>query len=555
MMNFSLKTALSSTAFFIVFSVLFQQQWDYYDGFVSHLVTGIATKQILSHFYIYGFWGIGYFFKVIQPMFSHTNSVGMMVVLFIGITGCVFTYLIWSQIGKKDYWTYGLCSALVLMIMLPVFFMPSLTGISFLICGTSLFIMLIYIQSEEKSYFVYLIAILTYCFGMCIRQESGMGASLIVGLFLLLYSSNTSRTITLLIPFIFAGALISYFAIQSLSSVPFLHQTEKALYYIADGSHNNDFYEGLSTKDSMKAKAIEYFYINDETEITPQFINYLYKKKIKNQRPLHLLNNVETTWRVASSTILENIQYLFFNVFLFAWMLFRINWRILVFQISFWTIVGLLAFTIKLENRHYIYMSQLYTFGNVFFLIQIYKRRPLIIHKNILWFNYIVIIGLFSFSFIDKVITIPINEERICKFNKVEKEINVLAKDKVLLLDVCSNGIFHGTPLSLRKFGALKEVLYYDMAEMPLLPEYKSHLNSFCSCNSRNPDLFYDKLALMKGDLLIISSDYRLSFIKSYLKIVHHRNIIFQKKAGNFNIQKIETSFGVLNYYEISSYL
>lgn len=542
----------TASGIFFFLSFILQQQWDFYDGFVAHLASGIATRYALSQFYIYGFWKLGEFFRYVQPAFSAINTVGLTVNILLGLLGGFFTLTLWKSMKQYDVYYYFLSLLIVLLILLPTLFTPSLTGLSFLLCGAGLLAIRAH-TFERENYILWGSTLVLYYMGMCIRQEGGIGASLIVGGYLMLNISDLKKRLLVIIPFAIICFFISYQAFHSLDKIPFLRQTEKALYYVSDGYQNSNYYTGLSTKDSMKAKAVEHFYINDESELTPDFINQLYQKKKATQRPLELTANIIIAWQIASKTILKNIQYLFLNGILLLLLLYarKLGRTILLFQLFFWVVVFSLAFTVKLEDRHYIYMAQLYSFCNLLFIICVNSSLDLAFRK-IMYRNLAFAIGmLLLFSLCKEAKAVPSARQTVHQLDQVESEINILARDKILLLDVDSKDIFHGAPLTLHKFNTASAIVYYDMAEMPILPEYNSYLNNFCGCNSRDTEQFYDKLEERKDQLLMVSTDYRITFMHSYMLIVHHKNIHFEKVAGRFAVQDIRTTSGYLHYYVI----
>lgn len=540
-----------SAALFLLLVFALEQKWDFYDGFVSHLVTGIASKDKLSKFYIYGFWGVSSPFKLAQR-FTNLNVIGLLANVIIAIVGGLFTVGLWKSIQGVRPLTLGFIIGLVLLVLLPTFFTPSITGLSFLQCGAALWMIGI-VNIKRNNPWVFIVLLGVYGFGMCIRQESGMGASLIVGTFLLLSTTDPKKMILLLSPFALVGALIVYFAFQSLAEAPFLHATEKALFYIADGGQNNKFYEGLSSGDSMKAKAIEHFYINDASELNPAFIDRIYQKKLSQQKPLNLLANMKISWDIASATILKNFIYIFLNLLILLFMLRLGKWtgRILFFQFFFWTIIFILSYTIKLEDRHYLYMAELYSICNVLFAIKTLKLSNYKVPSYLLLIGVMALLILSLFSVINEVKTIAQTHKELRQLDLAEKEVNMRAKGKALVLDVNSNGLFHSSPLKLRKFDQVSDIVYYDMAEMALLPEYNLYLDSFCQCDSRRPELFYTRLAGMKDETVIISTDYRVALLHSYLMLVHNKNLTFEKIPGTFAIQLLGSGKDQLNYYSV----
>jgi len=558
----SIQGRLSSSILFLLCFVLtytgccivFPRQWDFYDGFIAHLIGGIATNYQLTQFYIFGFFGIAPVFLWGQKLLPHLLVTGWVSLLMYLLSYTSMGLLLWQKINPRTWGNLFLVLGIVLVIIMPTLFSPSLTGNSFILCGVALLgAYFLYFESQSSFWrnVQLVVAFSFYTFSYFWRQESAMGASLIIGLFLLAYSKQKIKTALFLIPFAIAGAIVVYGGYQSLNEVPFLKKIEAPLFYVADGGMNAESFKGLSLRDSMKFRAVERFYINDEAEITEALVLEMVELKAKTTKQINYGSKIKEAFQKAQQTIFDHLYYLLLNALLLAlYFSTKLTQRVLVifFNISFWLIVFSLAYSVKLDDRHYVYLSQLYSFCNLFFLIE---QNRMVFKK---W-SIAALLFIAVFTFFNEWSNAQQYRQNSQLLRLVETEINTIAKNKMLLLDGHSKAIFYGSPLQLHSFDSVSSIAYYDMGEMAIIPQYKEYLDSLCRCNSRSVESFYRNLSLMHDSVVVISTEERMNFLTAYLSIVHGKDLQTVKIISSNNeqlISKIAIDNPPLYYFSIT---
>jgi len=558
----SLLYGLAISAFcFILTCIITPLEWDFYDGFLSHLINGIATRGVLSKFYIYGFFQIPKLYLYLQHIAGDVPWIGIITLFFLVTANTLFVSCVLFHIKNRHpsltFMRVFLFSVpLFFIIQFPVISRPSHTGLSFLLCGSALLFITTCGDGITgfRKVIMYVVLALIYFWGICIRLESGIGASIIVILFIVLISKQRILSLLKISPLLLVGLLTGIAIVSTLDSIPFLKKTEASLFYVSDGVNQGNIFDGLSVRDSVKVQAVKRFFINDEKEITESFINDIARRKAAQEiaHPIEITQRLRKAWEIGHVAITAQYLVILINLLLLI-LIFLTDGRkisILLFQIGFWAITFGLAYSVKLEERHFLYMLEIYTYCNIALLaynFSILYERPLLLK---LFYSIVVLIFL-------NVIYIghersAIVSEKLHRYDMAEKEVNLMAKDKILLLDGDSKFIFHGGPFTVRHFPAPKEIVFYDMGELPILTQYNAYLDKLCSCNSRQVPVFYDYLLKNKGDVLIISTDSRNRFIQSYMKVIYNRDIRFNILNGKYEINAISPSDEHLNYYTIS---
>lgn len=540
---------------------LLPAEWDSYDGFIAHLVSGIATRNTVKETYL----GLLYFtpvFTSLQMQFGSIPWLGIVALLLFFLANSILVFIVLDTLCNK---LKILNLRLLLIAFIPLFFIiqfpsvskPSLTGLSFILCGSA--VLLVHHFTFKTLPFwirigIYFIGILMYWCGSCARYDSALAAAFLITVYILLNSPKPIKSIIAGMPLLIVATISIGLALHKINEIPFVRDVEPQLFYLGDGVNENNLYAELSERDSMKALAVKNFYLNDEEELSIGFIKMLAQKKLTAEKKTDItfLSRLNIAWQIAAPTLKANFQYLCLNLFLLLFV-FAINgqnkFRMLVFQIVFWLIIFIVAYLAKLEDRHYIYMAQLFSYCNLLFCAQNTKEEWL----NSKW-RYL---GITFTTFLFYLLAYNLHAESLVVKNRLlhldlaEREIDTVAKGKILLLDRESKNIYYGTPFTIRKFSTPQKIVYYDMGHLALLPEYNQYLNDLCSCNSRRMVEFYEYLFQHRKEVLLISTENRVAFTKSYLQIVHGKTLVFQKVAGTFAIENILSNNEHLYYYQI----
>lgn len=543
---------------FLLFSILYfsacfflPRNWDHNDGFVAHALTGIAVKGILAKSYIYGMFGISDILMWLQKTMPDIAVYGWTVIFLFWIGYGIVFVLLHQKIKPLKGKQLFMFTILFFAIITPSLFKPnSLTGLSIILCGTALFLLY---DSRFRSKTTTFFALCIYLLGVLCRQETALGVLIIVSVFVIINTTRKLKAIIAIIPLLLFGLAITHLSFSSLDDSPFLKQTEGALYYVSDGGLNGCMLDSASPKDSMKMEAVSFFFINDEDEITIDFIHSMVKKKINCETSFNISQKIERAWIGCQDTIKDHPQYVFFNLLSLVFVFIHFNSerkKYVLFQVFFWISIFTISYSIKMEDRHYIHLSQIYTFCNLSFIFR--ETRNTFNCRNRSTLLYMVALGgVVLFSFLTEYRYAADFRQNSKNMELVETEINQIANNKILLLDKNSKAIFFGAPTQLHKFDSVGTIAYFNMAEMPLFPQYGEFLNNLCNCNSRKVVDFYQAISKMGDKVIIVSADNEMEFLQSYLKIVHNKNMYYHKTPGDFYINRIDYEKGPLFYYTI----
>lgn len=534
-------------------------EWDFYDSFVAHLCSGIATRNQLTHFFIYGFYAISKPIIWLQTNFKQVPWMGLLITGCLLISNTLFTYLLlrrFMQVASASL-KYSLLALLPLLAATQIYgyYRPSMTGTGLLMTGCA-FLLSLELPFNGKRSWIFAIAIIAWCLlATCIRFET-LGGGLIIALYGLCNLSPAypgkdlvSLIKRCLLPGLPALALVLLIT-SGLQNEPFLKQTEVDLYIAADGNSADREIAAVTPEDSIKEVAIKRFFLNDETVLTPAYIHQLALTTISNKQKLagHSDQFMQRLWRLASPTLLAHWPYAVLNtlLLLFALLLsLKASMRMLVYQLLFWLVIFSLAYLVKLEDRHYLYLVQLFTYGNVLLFFKITQGKNLLpLSAAGYLFAGFAVYNIHSHQ--------PGVSQRLQHLHLAEQEINSLTAGKILLLDGESKDVFLGTPFTLRRFAPARDIVFYDMGQMPVITEYRQHLDTLCQCNSRNITEFYSYLLSHKNELCIISTEERVTFITTYLQLIHQKCLPIHKQIGDFEIEKIERNTGKLHYYTLT---
>ncbi|MFN8300459.1 MAG: hypothetical protein U0T75_15260 [Chitinophagales bacterium] len=532
--------------------------WDFYDGFVAHLVSGIATRGHLTNFYIYSYYGISTPLIWLQTHFSDIPWTGVLVIscLFIGNT--LFNFLLLNTALKK--WSGSILLAgfllfpCIFLLQFQSFHQPNVAAAALLLSGSALLAAAEWQQGFNNKFlnaFIWLLLTIAVLLPVGLRFEAVLGTGLLTGIYAFFSSNPVWRLKRLLIPGVPALIGVAIIA-SSLNHVPFLKATEADLFIVADGSATLRDVTAGNSRDSIMEVAVKRFFLNDEQVLTPTFIHQLAERTIaaKQSAASDITHLPQRLFKLASAPILNHPQYVLFSLLIVLLSFFvspGTGLRSLFFYLAFFLIMILLAYYIKLEDRHYVGLAQLFAYMQLLlFFSQIDSITPAFKFA----FALTVLLAFFSFRSMWQQRTA--SEVNLKNLAEAEVEINQLSTRQVLLLDGDSKDIFHGTPFTLRHFDAASEIVFYDMGQMPILPEYRSYLDATCKCNSRNVVEFYDYLLSLKSNLCLISSEERVGFITTYLQLVHHKTIHLNRVNGDFALDRIERNNGKLHYYTLS---
>jgi hypothetical protein len=291
--------------------------------------------------------------------------------------------------------------------------------------------------------------------------------------------------------------------------------------YLADAHSDKDNGTLLTPPDSLKSIAVNRYFIADTYSINTAFIDTLVQLKLAQEKNIgySFTKRLSTAWQIASPAILKNAQYLMLCALMVIFALFSkaTRTRVLIFFAAYWLFIFIIAYVVKMEDRHYIYLSQVALYCALLMLLPAIPQLA----KLPAALGLSALLGMAIFLMVN-------NHNRRARilanhalFNQFEADINQLAQGKILLLDGTSKDIFTSSPFHTRLFPLVKKIYFYDMGHLPLLPDYNNYLNAQCRCNALNAKEFYTAMAQKGNDILIISTAQRQQFISQYMDVVY----------------------------------
>lgn len=566
--NFWLCLSVSFIGTLLVHYVL-GSEWDDYDGFAAQLFSGYLTPEPFWDFYSFGELFVGHLYAALHKLAQPVPWFAIFLHFYF-ITSTTILLFVFAELVKRKYlqikaWVMFVLTSVIFLLVFSIDIIHLTHTVAFLFSGSALLgIMWLMNQSYNswrRSAF-YLGFLLLFTIGFLTRTETGLGASLVVGVFLLLYEKSFKRLLQILLPPALVAIVIMGYVSYRSNEIPFLKAVELNLFYVADGYQNKPNYSNQSAIDSIKHEAIVGFFVNDESELTVELIQQMAEEKMEYEaaNPAPYSHSLFVAWFLVQPRILENLFLCLFDslLLLFTFLLFfqrKPARKFIVFfvgyQVFFLLTLLSLAYFVKMENRHFIPLLQLHTFCNLLFVIEAgavdYFTKSF---RSLTFFSTLIfalcIAALFK-NFQEK----KISATRIEKYKAAIEEVNEIGKGKILLLDVNSSALIHGTTFSLVKLPNISKILLYDMGELALIPNYKKYLDKECHCNSSHVPEFYQYLYENREQVLFISTDSRINFIQNYLRIVHHLGFRFAKITGEMKVNRIESAKSPLYYYAL----
>lgn len=532
-------------------------EWDHYDGLEASLKAGIGSDFRIKETYIYSYWLITYAIVPLQQYFINTPVITLFTLVVFFISYSFYTYACISDIPHKNHFYRLLIVLLLFVVMLPAFAKLSKAGSSFMLTGLSLYCAAFYASAasrQRQKIGIVFICTLLFALGYLIRIESAFGATLIVGLYIAIIKIKEPKTLLYIAPLLLSGLILTILIFNTMNRIPFLKATEPALYYLADGVYRPPIEKNHTAVDSMKILAISSFFLNDSKELSIDFINKAAAEKLSLEKTqeIKLIDRVKIAWQIAKPTVSYHYQYLVMCILLIVLAVFYFRSQstpLIVFNILFWLITFSLAYLVKLEDRHYIYMSQLMIFCNLQFLLQKKFFNPSL--YNGLLILLIAVLGICIHHYSRLVLKSSALKKELQIRTLAEKEIDEVARGKYLFFDNNAIELYRSHIFDIRKFSGANRLLFFDMGQMPIMPEYKAYLDETCNCNSRDLKQFLKWMIRHQNEIVIVSSLSRTNFVSSYIKIVCNSSIIYKPFDKKYALQKVKLNSNSLNYFTI----
>ncbi len=532
--------------------------WNYYGGAIATIITGAATKGEFTDTYIYGFYRFNLLFVHLHNWIPSLPWVG---IVFQAIT--FFCYTILLKIISDKHHTEGGAKFLLLgkvllfcMLIFPGVVRVGASANAFLLATVALLLSYFFFQSSYsnlKKAILYLLCMLLYAFAFINLLEPAMAASAMVLGYIYLFTKDKVKTFLLLAPLLVIGIFTATLIMSSMNEVPFLKKTEQALFYVGDGSATRHIpNQELSEKDKMKLQALETFFLSDEDELTEEFIFSMESLKLKSEKGLgyDVRKRLNQTYEnIKAPALLNLIQLIAIGVYLIFLLLYirQHKIKVIVFSLGFFIMVFILAYGLKLEDRHLIYLIQI--FGICLLLIPIENQSSSSALKSLVFISLLLFIVLL----VDAHIKSYKVQEKLKAQKIAVREFLQVTDGKIVVLDSQSISIYWGSVFHVIDLSKIEKMIYYDFGQLPILPKYKAFLDRTCNCNSRNPVLFYNWLKTNHKDIVFVSTKDRTSFLSKYMNTVHSYNLKFIEWPANYKITEIQGEGNNLYYFSVKN--
>lgn len=396
-------------------------------------------------------------------------------------------------------------------------------GIASLVC--------VVLESDnERSWFKwkYLPYLALFSIAMWIRCNVHLFVLLFLSFALVLHGRSLKPLSTFYVVFIVAfGYYFNtvFVADHSESShFSFMYDWEFKLYHTGDYEKNLDFtkVEG----DSIRYLAASNGILGDEKNINDEFFERVNAfGKFNRFGPEQL----KRAWSVFVYSMGQNLYYLLADLLLLIAYLILGGQGISHFKrktfllfAAFYSI--LLAISIiKMENRF------LVPFQMALLLFVVLKHKPnLFYQKKYVWL-------LFLFLLIDTPYTLYGTQQKIdygrSRFSDYRKTMDYLANNhqgEILVL----NGVLNPQSRPFQTFedrNNFKEVYFYNYLAVALSPTFRPYLENECNCDVGYLYTFYEYLAQLDDEVVLIDNPDRIEILEAYLEEISDPEYRFER--------------------------
>lgn len=410
-----------------------------------------------------------------------------------------------------------------------------------MICGGSLMLLLLNRFNYHSLKFWGLI--LAFMLGSLIRLEPAGVASIITCLFVFTCADNLKKAMKLLIiPGLFIAGMIIYITLDIRFSDSYYKKTEPdLLYQITEKKNVVPLSQMQTREDSVKYKAALWWMVTEPDIMTVDFLNSLVvRDKIFSMS--YLQNRHIKTREILLPRIKKYYPILLLNLLLTGvafYCLFQAGLktrfiRLMAFSISAWTVVYLIAFFIKMEDRLFIALASLIV---LFTCIYLLRNKVVDALRQKRKMGLMVLAGVFAIAVmsLSRVLAEKREfEQTIAGNNTMINQLHVAAGGKILVfsstgLDMVETGVF-----SHVAFPEAEQVMCYDFGSYGLVERYKKFLDNACQCNSSSMPEFFRYLLENKHSVVYVSQMNRTDLIREYMKVIHGMDINFMTVQASY---------------------
>ncbi len=555
------KIFFTTTVLSIMACIIIDPIWGFYESFMAMMVSSSVSGVFITENYHMGMSPMTHvqaFLHYYLPSFSWTALLLFSAWVIIQAL-VIFLLLANKNLSSISFKKIFIVWAATMLLIFGVSFIEfSITGISMLLTSTSLL-------AIWKGYYQIKTPIIRWCgyllltffvfWGYSMRIESGLGGTLIASVFVLIADRNLFRFLKLY--WLPALAIILFFVrfYYVMNTHPFFRDVEPMVFYVTD-SHNSPPVIATDSVDALIRKMSRASFLIDSATFNYDLFKKIsdekiaFEKEMFSARPKDIYKQISYT---AFPTMQRNMPLLTIYLFTLTGLLFlffrlKNNFFLLktmLFNVSIWIIISSLAYSLKMEQWHFLPIIQLAIVGNLLFMIEHYEYFQKI--KLILLFGLGALL-LQNVWFLKK--EIGINKRMIRERAATTEKIFSKQNGKFIFFDTSSREVLDD--FVFRFFQMRENVIFYDMAQVAYLPDYERFLNETCQCNAHSVKEFFEFMRAESENIIYYSTENRMALLEPFLNIVHKIDVEFRPveeivlqdgRNGDFQIFRYELHF------------
>ncbi len=455
--------------------------------------------------------------------------------------GMALMFLVISKLVPERRFIAMIWTLLFFSALINPFYILSNVRPPVMICGGSLMLLLLNRFNYHSLKFWGLI--FAFMLGSLIRLEPAGVALIIAFLFIFTCADNLGKALKILImPGLFIAGMVIYISLDIRFSDSYYKKTEPDLLYQITEKGNVVPLSQMSTRaDSVKYKAALWWMVTEPDIMTVDFLNSLVVRD-KIFSTSYLRNRHMKTREILLPRIKKYYPILLLNFLLTGvafFCLFQAGLktgfiRLLAFNISAWTVVYLIAFFIKMEDRLFIALASLIIMFNCFYLL---RNRVLDALRQKRKMGMTVLAGVFAIAVmsVSRVLAEKREfEETIAGNNAMINQLHDAAAGKTLVFSSTGLDMVETEVFSRVAFPEAKQVMCYDFGSYSLVERYKKFLDNACQCNSSSMPEFFGYLLENKHNVIYVSQMNRMELIREYMKVIHGMDISFMPVEASY---------------------
>lgn len=529
-----------ATAFLLsaLVCVLIDPVWGFYESYMALMASASINGAFITENY---HMGMSPMLKLLAPLHFIIPEIPWTAVLLFLCFVVIQTLLLCLMLKQVGVQTFSLSKTIVswgvlMLVVLGISFIDfSITGVSMLLtCISLLGLWKVHLHFRSKAIVCIAYLVLTGCVfvGYSWRIESGLGGTLIALIFIVI---TELRFLKLIKAFWFPALIIAFFFIRFytlMNTHPFFRDVEPMVLYVTDSHNPPPMTETDSTEILIRKMARASFLIDTAT------FNYDLFKKISDEKLAHEQNMVHTRpneivtqiIREAGPTLLHNkLLLIIYGIIIIAIFFVFVKLKkhkeliqLVAFNTGMWSIICFLAYSLKMEQWHFIPILQLTLLGNILFTLSVLPIQLFVEQKNILIIVACIVGGISMSNLYGEIKT---GKAKVNEKLAIANEIFAAQNNQVIFFDPSTREVLDD--YAFRFYKRRNGVYFYDMAQMPFLPDYEKELNNLCQCNAHSSKQFFVFMKNNADHIIYYSTPYRIDMLESYLRMIQKIEVHF----------------------------